>query len=196
MTDKSRISPNVHPRIELADHDEISRMVADQPQAIKAAIITICAHCTVLTDDLKCSLGSAMIADLAGAISQNCLALAEALHVVAQSASPEPNLFDISAVKQVLQDAHSFISTTLVDDINPAISKKAIMQRIESALSRPLRDDIEKCFEPTFHIDKFGWVTATQPDGGKLRTQSVEAHLLYAILQRLEGGGADVGKSR
>lgn len=40
--------------------------------------------------------------------------------------------------------------------------------------------------EPKFTVDDFGWVTATQSDGGALRTQSVEAHLLYAILRHLE----------
>jgi hypothetical protein len=47
-----------------------------------------------------------------------------------------------------------------------------------------------KQFEPTFHIDQFGWVIATQPDKGFFKSQSVEAHLLYAILQRLEKGAA------
>ncbi len=40
--------------------------------------------------------------------------------------------------------------------------------------------------EPRFTIDNFGYVIATPPDGGMLRTQSVEAHLLYAILRHLE----------
>jgi len=65
--------------VPLADHDEIGRLVSNQPLAIQNAIVTITAHCTVLTDDLKSSLGSAMIADLAGCISQCCLDLANAL---------------------------------------------------------------------------------------------------------------------
>jgi hypothetical protein len=38
---------------------------------------------------------------------------------------------------------------------------------------------------PTFNIDNFGWVTATGKDGCSVESQSVEAQLLYAILQRL-----------
>lgn len=78
-------------RMPLADHDEITRKVANQPQVIQNAIITIAAHCTVLTDDLKASLGSAMIADLAGCISQNCLALANALAAPDGSVAQSPN---------------------------------------------------------------------------------------------------------
>lgn len=37
----------------------------------------------------------------------------------------------------------------------------------------------------TFSVDKFGWVIATSEDRGTLRTQSVEAHLLLAILDEL-----------
>jgi hypothetical protein len=65
--------------VPLADHDEIGRKIFNQPWEIQKAICTIAAHCTVLTDDLKVSLGSAMIADLAGCISQCCLDLANAL---------------------------------------------------------------------------------------------------------------------
>lgn len=43
-----------------------------------------------------------------------------------------------------------------------------------------------KQFEPNFMVDDHGWVTAVFPDKGKLRSQTVEANLLYAILQRLE----------
>lgn len=39
-----------------------------------------------------------------------------------------------AGAREALQDAHAFISTSLVSDINPAISKKAIMQQIEAAL--------------------------------------------------------------
>lgn len=38
----------------------------------------------------------------------------------------------------------------------------------------------------TFSSDHFGWVIATGPNGGMLKSQSVEAHLLYAILRHLE----------
>lgn len=38
---------------------------------------------------------------------------------------------------------------------------------------------------PTFTIDNFGWVISRGSDGGTLKSQSVEAQLLYAILQRL-----------
>jgi len=70
---------NVREPVPLADHDEIGRKIFNQPWEIQKAIFTIAAHCTVLTDDLKVSLGSAMIADLAGCISQCCLDLANAL---------------------------------------------------------------------------------------------------------------------
>lgn len=61
--------------IPLADHDEIGRKVFSLPWEIQAAIVTITAHCTALTDE--CPTGT--VADLAGCISQNCLELANAL---------------------------------------------------------------------------------------------------------------------
>jgi len=69
-------------RIPLADHDEIGRKVLGQPWAIQSAIVTIAAHCTILTD--KHPTGD--VADLAGCISEACLELANAL--AAQPASP------------------------------------------------------------------------------------------------------------
>lgn len=66
--------------IPLADHDEIGRKVLGQPWAIQSAIVTIAAHCTVLTD--KHPTGD--VADLAGCISQTCLELANALAAPAQ----------------------------------------------------------------------------------------------------------------
>jgi len=38
----------------------------------------------------------------------------------------------------------------------------------------------------TFTIDTFGWVRATDEKGGYLKSQSVEAHLLLAILRELQ----------
>lgn len=38
---------------------------------------------------------------------------------------------------------------------------------------------------PTFSIDSFGWVISRDKDGRTLKSQSVEAQLLFAILQRL-----------
>lgn len=38
---------------------------------------------------------------------------------------------------------------------------------------------------PAFSIDSFGWVVSRDKRGGTLKSQSVEAQLLYAILQRL-----------
>jgi hypothetical protein len=63
------------PPIPLADHDDIGRKVVGQPWAIQAAIVTICAHCTVLVDNHP----TGMVADLAGCISEQCLELANAL---------------------------------------------------------------------------------------------------------------------
>ena len=39
----------------------------------------------------------------------------------------------------------------------------------------------------SFEVDWTGWVTARFPDGGTLKTQTVEAHLLLAILKELRG---------
>lgn len=45
----------------------------------------------------------------------------------------------------------------------------------------------EKSHEPTFDVDSFGWVYA-RIGKGHIRSQSVEAQLLYAILRHLEAG--------
>ena len=37
-----------------------------------------------------------------------------------------------------------------------------------------------------FEIDDFHWVKAVDEDGGSIKTQSVEAHLMLAILNKLE----------
>lgn len=37
----------------------------------------------------------------------------------------------------------------------------------------------------TFSVDRYGWVVATGADGGMLKSQSVEALLLHAILLQL-----------
>lgn len=38
----------------------------------------------------------------------------------------------------------------------------------------------------TFERDTFGWITARLPDRRMLKSQSVEAHLLLAILEELQ----------
>ena len=45
---------------------------------------------------------------------------------------------------------------------------------------------VVKQFEPTFHVDQSGRVVAADPDGTLTFSHTVEAHLLYAILQLLE----------
>lgn len=70
-----------------ADHDEISRMVLDQPWEIQKAIVTITAHCTAIRDQ-----ETGTVADLAACISQCCLDLAKALpDPAAFEAAPWPN---------------------------------------------------------------------------------------------------------
>ena len=44
----------------------------------------------------------------------------------------------------------------------------------------------DKETEPEFSINSFGRVEARFKDGGRLQSQTVEAALLYAILQTLE----------
>jgi hypothetical protein len=61
--------------VALADHDEIGQKVLNQPWEIQRAIVTIAAHCTVLTDQHP----TGPVADLAGCISQCSLELANAL---------------------------------------------------------------------------------------------------------------------
>lgn len=39
----------------------------------------------------------------------------------------------------------------------------------------------------TFKLDASGWVTAMLSDRTVFKSQSVEAHLLYAILRQMEG---------
>jgi len=38
----------------------------------------------------------------------------------------------------------------------------------------------------TFDVDNFGWVRARLPNGGSLKSQNVEALLLFEILRYLE----------
>lgn len=47
---------------------------------------------------------------------------------------------------------------------------------------------------PTFTIDNYGWVVSRDKNGGTLKSQSVEAQLLYAILQRLPDQSAPLGE--
>ena len=113
-----RTSPDIAESIPLADHDDIGRKVVGQPWAIQAAIVTICAHCTVLTD--KHPTGD--VADLAGCISQCCLELANALNGgVAQT--PESKMTD----DQIKHMVDRFLSWKLPNNFNPdaGISFKA-----------------------------------------------------------------------
>lgn len=49
--------------------------------------------------------------------------------------------------------------------------------------------------EPSVTRDSMGWVTVRDADGGTLRSQSVEATLLYLILQRLPHPDAVLGEA-
>jgi hypothetical protein len=48
--------------------------------------------------------------------------------------------------------------------------------------------------EPTITRDSMGWIVVRDADGGTLRSQSVEATLLYLILQRLPDPRAELGE--
>lgn len=48
---------------------------------------------------------------------------------------------------------------------------------------------------PTFSIDNFGWVVSRDERGGTLKSQSVEAQLLFAILQRLPDPSAPLAEA-
>lgn len=48
---------------------------------------------------------------------------------------------------------------------------------------------------PAFSIDNFGWIKSVGKDGGTLKSQSVEAQLLYAILLRLPDPNAPLAEA-
>jgi hypothetical protein len=51
-------------------------------------------------------------------------------------------------------------------------------------------------FRRAFVVDHFGWVIARGTDGGSLKSQRVEAHLLLAILEEVQALRADLAAAR
>lgn len=60
------------------------------------------------------------------------------------------------------------------------------MAKLRRQVNPIRRKAIGTLVEPIFYVDNYGWVIAEQPDKGKLKSQSVEANLLFAILRLLE----------